>query len=145
MSKPLQNIRVAIPENRYPEQLAQLLEREGAIVFSCPLVRETPLEDSEGARRFIGLCETTLVDYIIFFTGVGVNHLLKAVNEPEALARAKVLARGPKAIAALKRAGVRVDLVADSPTTEGILQTLSRHDLKGKSVLVQLYGQDNPL
>ena len=144
MSKALQNVRVAIPENRYPEQLGQLLERYGATVISCPLVRETPLESTEGARRFIELCETSVVDYIVFFTGVGVDFLLRAVNKPQALARSKILARGPKAVAALKRAGVRIDLVAESPTTEGIIQTLSKQDLNGKSVLVQLYGEDNP-
>jgi len=144
MSKALQNVRVAIPENRYPEQLAQLLERYGASVISCPLVRETPLESTEGARRFIELCETSVVDYIVFFTGVGVDFLLRAVNKPEALARSKILARGPKAVAALKRAGVRIDLIAESPTTEGIIQTLSKQALNGKSVLVQLYGQENP-
>src|SRR5215831_15929572 len=142
--KPLENIKVAIPEHRYPEQLAQLLERQGATVISCPLVRETPLEDSGEARQFIELCETTAIDYIVFYTGVGVDFLLRAVNKPEALARSKTIARGPKAVAALKRAGVRVDFVAEEPTTEGIIETLSKQDLKGKSVLVQLYGQELP-
>jgi uroporphyrinogen-III synthase len=144
MPNPLDNVRVAIPEHRYPEQLAQLLQRYGATVISCPLVRETPLENAETAKRFIELCETTSVDYIVFYTGVGVDFLFRAVNKPEALSRSKILARGPKAVAALKRAGIRVDLVAEQPTTEGIIQTLSKHELKGKSVLVQLYGQDNP-
>src|SRR5262245_34547319 len=102
MTKPLQSVRVAIPENRYPEQLSQLLEREGATVISCPLVRETPLEDSGEAQRFMELCATTRVDYIVFYTGVGVNFLLRAVNTPEVLSGSKVLARGPKAVAALR-------------------------------------------
>jgi uroporphyrinogen-III synthase len=37
-----------------------------------------------------------------------------------------------------------VDFVADSATTEGIVATLSREDLNGKIVLVQLYGSENP-
>src|SRR4029434_8152713 len=48
------------------------------------------------------------------------------------------------AVNALKRAGLEADLVAESPTTEGILKTLSREPLNGKTVLIQLYGQDNP-
>src|SRR5262245_56399941 len=129
MPNALENVRVAIPENRYPEQLSQLLQRYGATVISCPLVRETPLENAESARRFIELCETSTIDYIVFFTGVGVDFLLRAVNKPEALSRSKILARGPKAVAALKRAGVRIDMIAESPTTEGIIRTLSAHDL----------------
>src|SRR5262249_22822961 len=128
----------------YPEQLTQLLQRYGATVISCPLVRETPLENAENARRFIELCEKSKIDYVVFFTGVGADFLFRAVNKPEALSRSKILARGPKAVAALKRAGVRVDIVAVSPTTKGIIETLSTEDLNGKSVLVQLYGEPNP-
>ena len=44
---------------------------------------------------------------------------------------------------ALKRAGIEPDFVADSATTEGIIRTLSREPLNGKTILVQLYGQEN--
>jgi uroporphyrinogen-III synthase len=143
MKKPLDGVRVAITENRYPEQLAQLLERQGATVYSCPLVRETPVEEAGNARRFMELCESTKVDFIVFYTGVGVEFLLRAVNKPEVLARSKIIARGPKAVNALRKFGVQGEITAETPTTEGILKTLSREDLHGKSVLVQLYGQNN--
>jgi uroporphyrinogen-III synthase len=144
MSGPLDGIRVAITEHRYPEQLTQLLERLGATVLSYPLLKETPIQDASGARRFISICENTEIDYIVFYTGVGVDLLFQAVNKPDVISRSKILARGPKAVNALKRAGVRVDLIAESATTEGIVRTLSKEDLKGKTVLVQLYGQENP-
>jgi uroporphyrinogen-III synthase len=140
MAGPLDGVTVAITENRYPEQLTTLLERQGATVLSCPLLRETPVEDAEGARQFIALCEQTRIDYIVFYTGVGVDMLFRAFNRPELISRSRVLARGPKAVNALKRAGARVDLVADSPTTDGIFQTLMRENLSEKTVLIQLYG-----
>jgi len=143
MAKPLEGVRVAITENRFPEQLTQLLERYGATVYSCPLLRETPIEDIENTRRFIELCQTTQVDYIIFYTGVGIDFLFRMTNKPEIIGAAKTIARGPKAVNALRKYGVPVDFIADSPTTAGILQTLSREDLRNKSVLVQLYGEDN--
>jgi uroporphyrinogen-III synthase len=144
MTKPLDGVRVAITENRFPEKLAQLLERQGASVYSCPLLREAPIEHSGNAHRFMELCETTTVDFIVFYTGVGVEFLFRAENKPAVIARSKIVARGPKAANALRRAGITDAVSADSPTTEGILQTLSRENLHGKSVLVQLYGQDNP-
>lgn len=144
MLRPLDGVRVAITENRYPEQLTQLLERYGATVLSCPLLKETPIEDSVGARRFISICENTQIDYIVFYTGVGVDFLFKAVNKPEVVSRSRILARGPKAVNALKRVGIEPQLVADSATTEGIVRTLSRESLKGKTILVQLYGHENP-
>jgi uroporphyrinogen-III synthase len=143
MTRPLQGVKVAITENRYPEQLALLLERQGASVTACPLLRETPVEDAEGARRFMELCESGKMDYIVFYTGVGVDFLFRTAGEAQVLERSRILARGPKAVNALKRAGVRADLVADSATTSGIVQTLSREELNGKTVLVQLYGSEN--
>src|SRR5688572_24099321 len=98
MTRPLEGVVVAITENRYPEQLTQLLERTGAKVYACPLLKETPLEDTHAAQRFIEICETTKVDYIVFFTGVGVDFLFRAVNKPDVIARSKILARGPKAV-----------------------------------------------
>ena len=144
MLRPLDGIRVAITENRYPEQLTQLLERLGATVFSCPLVKESPIENSTGARRFISICENTQIDYIVFYTGVGVDLLFKAENRPELIAQSKIIARGPKAVNALRKVGIEPQLVAESATTEGIVRTLSKENLKGKTVLVQLYGQENP-
>ena len=143
MSKPLDGVRVAIIENRFPEKLTQLLERQGASVYSCPLLRETPVEHLENARQFMQLCETTAVDYIVFYTGVGVDFLFRAEDKPAIIARSKIIARGPKAVNALRRAGITNAVPADSPTTEGILNTLSGEDLQGKTVLVQLYGQEN--
>jgi len=143
MPRPLDGIRVAITENRYPEQLTQLLERLGAVVSSCPLLKETAIEDASGARRFISLCENTTIDYIVFYTGVGVDLLFRAFDCGETIGRSRIVARGPKAVNALKRVGVRVDLVAESATTDGIFQTMSREDLKNKTVLVQLYGNQN--
>ncbi|HEX4999356.1 MAG TPA: uroporphyrinogen-III synthase [Terriglobia bacterium] len=143
MSRPLDGVRVATLEHRYPAQLTQLLERQGAIVMSCPLLEETPVEDARAVERFMTLCETGAADYVIFYTGVGVDFLMRAAPRPEAFARSVVLARGPKAVNALRRAGARIDRVAEAPTTEGIIRTMSKEDLRGKSVLVQLYGAEN--
>jgi uroporphyrinogen-III synthase len=143
MTRLLDGVHVATTENRYPEQLARLLEREGATVYSCPLLRETPVEHVGNARQFMELCETSKVDFIVFYTGVGIEFLFRSENKPDVISRSQVIARGPKAVNALKKFGVRGYVVADEPTTEGILATLAREGVREKSVLVQLYGQDN--
>ncbi len=107
MTRLLDGIRVATTENRYPEQLARLLEREGATVYSCPLLRETPVEHIGNARQFMELCESTKVDFIVFYTGVGVEFLFRETNNPEVVARSRIIARGPKAVNALKKFGVQ--------------------------------------
>src|SRR5208283_430079 len=52
---------------------------------------------------------------------------------------------GPKPERALRELGLRSDLRAEAPTTEGLIATLSAHDLRGRRVGVQLYpGNPNP-
>jgi uroporphyrinogen-III synthase len=55
------------------------------------------------------------------------------------LAAARKIARGPKPIAALRKLGLGVDLVAEQPTTEGVLALLSTLSLAGARFGVQLY------
>src|SRR5690606_23505397 len=55
------------------------------------------------------------------------------------------ITRGPKPGAALRTIGLKADLVAVEPTTEGVIRTLPDENLQGRRVAVQLYGTDpNP-
>ena len=50
--------------------------------------------------------------------------------------------RGPKPARALRDLGLASDFEADVPTTAGVIATLSRLDLRGHRVGVQLYGTE---
>src|SRR2546428_2651756 len=54
-----------------------------------------------------------------------------------------LVARGPKPVAVLKEAGVRIEVVPSEPTSEGVLEALASHNLRGRTVAVQLYGDEN--
>jgi uroporphyrinogen-III synthase len=47
-------------------------------------------------------------------------------------------------VRALKEVGLAPTLVADVPTTEGVIAKLRGEDLRGRAVGVQLYGVPNP-
>jgi precorrin-2 dehydrogenase/sirohydrochlorin ferrochelatase len=88
---------------------------------------------------------------MIFLTGVGARFLMSEAEDMgvrdeflSALKRLTVVARGPKPLAALTRAGIAVHVSPKTPTSEGIVETLRSHDLKGHKVGVQLYGTPNP-
>jgi uroporphyrinogen-III synthase len=90
-------------------------------------------------------------DDVIFLTGEGLRRLLSCIerNAPElrapfiaALETSRKITRGPKPARALREIGLQSDLAAELPTTEGIIATLAKHDLKGRRVGVQLYGSD---
>ena len=56
-----------------------------------------------------------------------------------------IVVRGPKPVVALRQFGVRVDVVPENPTTEGVIEALRTRDLGGCRIGVQLYGTPNPL
>src|SRR3974377_1812051 len=52
---------------------------------------------------------------------------------------ARKITRGPKPERALRELGLKSDLRAEEPTTDGLIAALSAHDLRGRRVGVQLY------
>ena len=91
-------------------------------------------------------------DVVIFETGVGVRYLTQAIEARmpreawlEALARVKVVARGPKPVAALRELKVRVDLHVPEPNTwhETLALLDTQLPVAGLRVAVQEYGKPN--
>ncbi|WP_373187880.1 uroporphyrinogen-III synthase, partial [Halopseudomonas sp.] len=58
------------------------------------------------------------------------------------LGQVRKLTRGPKPGTALRSIGLKSDLVALEPTTEGVIRTLQAENLQGRRVAVQLYGTE---
>src|SRR5262249_45130094 len=56
-----------------------------------------------------------------------------------ALGRSRKFARGPKPGKALREIGLEPQMTTEKPTSEGIAEMLSRLDLKGRRVGLQLY------
>ena len=142
---------IAITEARRAAELASLITKLGGVPCSAPAVREVPRRDQRPALDILGRICRHEVSVIIFLTGVGTRAFLALAAEAgkrEALLKALqgmfVAARGPKPVAVLREAGVRIDLVPKEPTSEGLRSELAGQDLHGKVVAVQLYGEENP-
>src|SRR5262245_37436688 len=142
MSKPLEGRTIALAEGRQLEELAQMLEKEGATALRCPMVsildapEERPVLD--WLRQLTGK-QGASFDYVILMTGEGVRRLLGFAERAgerqaviDALAKTRLVTRGPKPVRALKEVGLNPTLVADSPTTEGVIATLRSEQLEGK-------------
>ena len=147
----LENITVAITEHRFEKEFASLIERYGARVISCPLLEERPVVNRDELGMFIDGLVRGELDFIVFFTGVGVRLLAEEAQMRnrlkifvEALDQVRVVARGPKPLAALGKLGRRVDLAPVKPTSDGLLDLFQLTELEGKRVGVQLYGKPNP-
>lgn len=149
IDSPLQGRRVALPESRQLDVLAELFERRGATVLRVPLVaildspRRQEVED--WLRNFIA----DTPDYLVILTGEGLRRLCGFAERMgmksqfvTALGRVTTVCRGPKPGRALKEIGLQPDLLGAAPTTAGIIATLDGLDLNGRRLAVQLYGED---
>ena len=99
---PFDGQRVAIFEARMAGALADLVARQGGVPIAAPALREIPIENNADARLFVDGLLAGQFDVVIFETGVGVRLLvlsqgsrLSALAWAEALAKTKVVARGP--------------------------------------------------
>jgi uroporphyrinogen-III synthase len=151
MAQPLENITVAITEHRFTKELAALFERFGAKVFACPVLEERKVENRSELQAFVRDVASGNQDVMIFLTGVGAKFLVAEAETMglkdqflAGLGKGMVVVRGPKPVAALRQFGVRIDVIPQTPTTEGVIEALGGKDLKARRVGVQLYGTPNP-
>lgn len=151
MALPLEGRVVALAEARQLEELAAMLVKEGATPLRVPMVA---IHDAPDPGPVVGWIRELIAGsfgYVVFMTGEGVRRLLGAAGGAglrdatvAALGRAKLVIRGPKPAAALKEIGLKADLTAVAPTTEGLIATLSKEPIAGVGVGVVLHGAENP-
>jgi uroporphyrinogen-III synthase len=148
----LQRRVVAFLEGRRETELADLIQRHNGIPLAAPCLREVHTPDSPTLQASIERVLASDVSVFVFLTGVGTAtvfqaavHMEREADLQRRLDRATVVVRGPKPAAVLRRLGVRIDLTAPSPnTTAEVLSVLEPMDVRGKTVVVQLYGEPNP-
>lgn len=151
MALPLANRTIALAEGRQLEELARMLEQEGATALRCPMVSILDAPDAAPVLDWLRELIAGRFDYVVLFTGEGLRRLLGFAEREnlrqaviDALGKTRTLTRGPKPVRALREIGLSPTVVADVPTTEGVIAALSRERLGGKTVGVQLYNESNP-
>jgi uroporphyrinogen-III synthase len=143
----LAGLRVVVFESRRAAELARMLERHGATVLSAPALREAPLPPSPAIAELARALAAGEVAALVLLTGVGTRALApELAPDPVALpalfAKTRVVARGPKPLAALRELGVAGAVPVPSPNTwREVLATLDGLRLApGSLVAVQEYG-----
>lgn len=150
-AQPLAGRTIAVPETRAIEVFAALLERRGARVIRCPLVAIRDAPDPAPVLEWSRQLAAGALDDLILLTGEGLTRILSCIeqHEPalrtrfvEALSRMRKITRGPKPAKALRELGLKPDIAAERPTTDGVIASLRALDLRGRRVGVQLYGTE---
>jgi uroporphyrinogen-III synthase len=150
MTLPLEGRTIAFLEGRQQDDLAALLEKEGATPYPCPIVRMIDAPDPAPVEDWIRECIDDRFRQVILSTGEGVRRLVGFADRASlaqpfiaALARLRSISRGPKPVRALKAIGLAATRVSEAPTTAGVIAALKKEDLAGATVGVQLSGEPN--
>jgi uroporphyrinogen-III synthase len=147
----LAGLRVVSFEARRADELATMLGRHGAEVVRAPALREERLAASPEALELAGRLEAGEVDLVVLLTGVGTRALAAALGETDPrpgalLARARIVARGPKPLAALRELGVTGAHPVPEPFTwRQVLEVVDGLGVpQGGLAAVQEYGAPVP-
>ncbi len=145
------NLRVLILESRRSTEMATLVSTFHGRPQSAPALREVPIEANVEARAFADRLSRDDFDVVVFLTGVGLRVLLAVVDKDgsresfvAALARTRIVARGPKPLAVLRELGLTPWITAPEPNTWrellAALDAVGTRALEGLRMAVQEYG-----
>jgi uroporphyrinogen-III synthase len=142
---------IALAEGRQLEELAQLLEKEGATTLRCPMVSIMDAPDPDPVVAWLHELAADRFSWVVLLTGEGVRRLLSFAERAglrdatiAALGRTRTVTRGPKPGLALRELGLTPTKWAPQPTTDGVIASLREETLAGQTVGVQLYSESNP-
>ncbi len=136
-----------VTAQRRAQDLASALERHGAAVTIVPtLAVKRRIDDAalvERTRQLVGRAP----DILVVTTGFGLRGWIETADEnglgagiATLLAGTRVIARGPKASGALRRAGVHASWVAPTESSREVLDVLRGEGVAGRQIAVQLDG-----
>ena len=144
---PLPGFRVAVTSARRADELATLLRRRGATVTSAAAIEMVPLPDDDELQQNTASLIDSPPDIVIATTGIGFRGWMSAADGwgvatalTDALSKARVVSRGPKATGALRAGGLPEEWSPDSESSREVLHYLLEGGIAGARIAVQLHG-----
>ncbi len=148
MADKLNGYRILILETREEAQFSRLLTEQGADVLQCPMFTIEDAPDSAPIQAWIGRFTANPFDDLVLMTGEGLRRIMTIVRQSgiekefvAAVGKSRKFARGPKPGRALREIGLEADVTTEKPTSEGVVEMLSRLDIKGHRLGLQLYPE----
>ena len=146
--QPLEGYTVGVTADRRAAEQCELLRRRGARVIDGPTIATAYLGSDERLRS----ATTALVDgppeVLVVTTGIGIRAWIEAAQSwgldralLDALAGARIVARGPKATAAAQALGLEVWATSTDERMTGVRVLLGELE-PGTRVAVQCFGDD---
>ena len=153
-SRGFAGVKVAAFESRMGKEMENLITRHGGIPLVAASMQEIQLENNTKALEFGEELLAGRIDWVIFLTGVGTKTLLEVMRTKwdmarigQELAKSVLVARGPKAVMALKEVALVPSVIVPEPNTwEDLIRAIDEiqpDGLRGLKVAVQEYGVTN--
>lgn len=143
----LTGFRVGVTSARKAAELSAMLERRGAEVVLAPALSEQPYVDPVALRATTEAVLADGVDLLVATTGTGVRAWFEAARGwglldhlLDVLSAAEIVARGPKAVGALRAYGLRELWAPTSELLDDVMSRLRLRDLGGCRVVLQEHG-----
>lgn len=132
-------IAITRPEKQ-THKLARLVSKLGGKPYVAPTVEIKPPLNRHHVTKFVNKVLGGQIDFVIFMSVNGVTSLTKFLEEPEQkrkffreLNKATIVAIGPKTRKELENHGIKADIVPLKYSSEGIVESLRKIDLRGKT------------
>jgi len=142
---------VGVTADRRADEQALLLERLGLRVVLGPVLGTVMVTEGGPLRDVTASLISRPPDYVVANTGIGVRSWLAAAESwgqtdalLGALRHTRIAARGPKAVGALRSAGLDVWWRAPTEQLGTVIDHLLAEPLEGARIAVQLHGEDSP-
>lgn len=145
-------LRVAALESRRRDDMERLIAKFGGQPFVSPSMREVPIEANREAIDFAYRVITGEINIVIFLTGVGLRHLLTAIEKHvdrqrflDALSDVTTVVRGPKPAAVMRELGLTPTIKVPEPNTwRELLKTIDESvPITNQKIGLQEYGKTN--
>jgi uroporphyrinogen-III synthase len=134
------------------EEIGKLIREKGGIPYYFPSIETKRMLDFKSIKYFLNELQKDQVAYIIFTAANGIKYLLSAakdvnqVNElRKGLAQTFVIAVGPSTKDSLEECQIRVDLVPEKFSSEGLIELLQERNIANKKIRIPRANNGRPL
>ena len=133
---------VTRPRNQAEETMRLIIEK-GGNPYLLPTIEIKSSGLSSDIKKFADALAKGEVDYVIFMSVNGVEHLLKAAenlglgNQLKGnLEKVRIVAVGPKTAKALEKHQIRVNLIPPDYTSDSVIECLRQQGVSGKAIWI---------
>ena len=143
----LAGFRIGVTSDRRSTDLISALERRGAQVLHAPALKIAPHDqDAALVTQTRALIEAR-PEVVLVTTGYGMRRWFEVADAAglgaqltDTLEASRILARGPKAVGAVRAAGLEEERISAGETTASLVDEVETAGLVGRRVAIQLHG-----